>query len=445
MKVYPYAAVNRFSFTDEVLNNPYMGFLEFNGAGENEIFIETSNKSGWIKECYPISSDRYADKNALAAEGLYYPEGSTSYFRFLWKKFEPKEGEYDYGFIEEILEKCRLNGKTAMLRIMPHTTRDDENVPDWLLAKIDCPFRPEDKRVKGSPESRLFYEKFAAAITAFAKKYDGDRRIYAVDISLCGAWGEGDGIENVPFENLALLVDAYTHGFKKTNLLMQFLDEKLVKYACKTRPVGVRADGLGNPWHMYDGFPPKFKAYDKLWKKQPVSFEAFWYLSEWKNQGWDVKEIIRQSLKWHVSTFNGKSSSVPLEWKEYIDEWLIKMGYRFAVRNVRYPEEVVSGDTAVIRTLVENAGVAPLYDYVPLRLRLKNDKDEKVYNVKTDARKWQPGDSFENFELNTKGLSAGDYTLSVSLGGFDGYPLIKFAMNAVNDGVWYDLAEIKIK
>ena len=63
---------------------------------------------------------------------------------------------------------------------------------------------------------------------------------------------------------------------------------------------------------MFDYYPEgiiEFGMQD-AWKKAPVSLEICWVMKAWKNKGWDMDYIIDQSLKWHISSFNAKSSAV---------------------------------------------------------------------------------------------------------------------------------------
>ena len=48
--------------------------------------------------------------------------------------------------------------------------------------------------------------------------------------------------------------------------------------------------------------------------------------------------------KWHISSFNAKSSPVPSEWRPQVNRWLKHMGYRFVLRRLTYPEAVKPGD-----------------------------------------------------------------------------------------------------
>ena len=44
-----------------------------------------------------------------------------------------------------------------------------------------------------------------------------------------------------------------------------------------------------------------------IWKKAPISFEAYWWLGEWKRQGWDIAEKHANELndigKQNLETF----------------------------------------------------------------------------------------------------------------------------------------------
>ena len=426
--------------SDEVLQNPYIGFTSFNHFRGEPLFSDTTKTDGWIKEHYPV----YKWVEQKGNKQGYYPDTEVAYIRIVWRDFEPIEGEYNFALTDDILAKAKKRRQSLMIRIMPHTTRENEDVPDWLKQIIDCPTRPTAERVKDSPKDVLWIEKFGKAIEAFAKRYDEDKTLYAVDISLTGAWGEGHKYEEYPQESLRWLIDIYTKNFKNTHLLGQICAPELVRYARQTKPIGWRADGLGNLWHMNRYYPELICGMDDAWKTAPVSFETFWYLNEWKRQGWDIDEIIEQTLKWHISSLNGKSSAVPLEWKDKIDGWLKKMGYRFAIRNIEYPATISRGDEIGLEMWLENRGVAPIYEPLPFKLHFKNEKCEFICPTEIDVRGWLPGDTIEKIEIVIpKNLPIGNYKLYCELGGGE-YPHVQFAMQTKKDGWLYYLADITI-
>ncbi len=427
---------------DGVLQNPYIGFTTFNHYRGQALFPETGTKDGWIKERYPIY-DWIADYGK--SEG-YYPDCEIVYIRIVWCDFEPEEGEFNFALTDDIFRQAKEHGQSVMLRLMPHTTRENEDVPAWLRAKIPCPARPTEARVKDSPTDALFLQSFARAIRALGARYDGNPSLYAVDISLTGAWGEGHGWDAFPKEQLHDLVDAYTESFANTPLMGQICAPELVRYANQKKPVGFRADGLGESYHMNEYLPKSIAQMDDVWQKAPVSFEAYWYLNEWERHGWDVDEIIDKTLEWHVSSINGKSSGIPEKWKKNVDRWLCKMGYRFAVRNIEYPKTVNAADRAQLILRVENCGVAPIYHKLPLIVRAVGPTTEFSYTTEVDIRNWLPGEHTEIVWLDfPQDLPVGEYRIECAIGGEDGLPYVQMAMQTETDGRWHFLATITVE
>ncbi|MBQ8528956.1 MAG: DUF4832 domain-containing protein [Clostridia bacterium] len=428
--------------TDKLLNNPYKGFMSFQHFRDEALFSDCDTTGGWVKEHYPV----YDWVEQRGREQGYYPDTEIAYFRILWKDFEKEEGNYDYSVIDQIFVRAKEENQSIILRLMPHTTRENEDVPDWLRAEISCPKRPPTERVKDSPSNPIFLEKFGRAIKALGARYDGAQGFYAMDISLTGAWGEGHGFRSYHMDALKALVDAYISAFEKTHLLGQLCSPELLKYAQSRRPVGFRADCLGNGYHMNVFLPKSIYEMGDTWKTAPISFETFWYLTEWKKQGWDIDEIIEQSLKWHISSLNAKSSTIPHEWREKIEEWIKKMGYRFAVRLAEYPSCASSDDTLELVLWIENSGVAPIYSALPFTFRLKGEVGEHCFQTEIDARGWLPGDSIERLSIRLpKEIERGEYSLEFRLGGGD-YPLVRFASDApTSDNGYIKIGNIKVK
>ncbi len=120
------------------------------------------------------------------------------------------------------------------------------------------------------------------------------------------------------------------------------------------------------------------------------------------------------------------------------------MGYRFVIREVEYPEVIKAGETAQIRLKIENKGVAPIYNKLPLKLRFKGEKVQE-YVTGVDITKWLPGEHTEKIEIVLpKDIPAGKYELSFLIGGGK-ESVVKFATETETDGKFYSLAEIEIK
>lgn len=435
-----------FRYQREKKQNPYIGFTSFQHFRDDELYsdlvVKPENNMTETEhvECYPVPSN-VAEKGR--SEG-YYPDSSVAYIRVLWKEFEPTEEGYRYAFIDEILRKARSKGQTVMFRLMQHSTRESDDVPDWLKTKIVCPARPAGARVKDCPTDPKFLEYFGRAIRAFGARYDGDPTLAFVDISLPGAWGEGSHVDCFSEEQLKNFVDIYTDVFKHTLLIGQTCIPWLVKYSDEKRSMGWRADCIGRPNLTYEMLPPKVAEMGDVWKRGHVSFESYWWLGEWKRQGWDLDKIIETLQGWHVSTFNAKSLPIPWEWREKIDAWIARMGYHFVIDEVETEECVKRGEKFSVRLVIDNVGVAPIYHKLPLYFRLKNGRNEKIFDTCVDIRKWLPGKYKEHFELVIpKDFCAGEYELQVGIGG-TGQPSVVFATDARSDGDWSILTKVEI-
>ena len=445
MDRYPTEKV-RFSPMEKAVSNPYIGFTSFQRfRGEplySDIVVRPENHGTETErvECYPVSADAAEEGDR---EG-FYPDTTVAYIRILWKEFEPRRKEYNYALIQSILGQAKEKGQTVMLRLMPHSTRASDDVPEWLKTLIPCPERPEGKRVKDSPKDPAYLRYFGEAIEAIAKKFDDDPTLDAVDVSLTGAWGEGHKVAEYPKSALKALIDVYTHNFKKTNLIGQTAAPWLVSYACKTKPCGWRGDGVGEPKHMKVFYPKAAKAMPRdAWKYAPVSFESYWWLGEWARRGWNFDEILTKLLSWHVSTFNAKSLPIPERYRDEIARFESKMGYHFHLLGMEYPDKAHAGDTLRCRMIVENKGVAPIYRAVPLRARLVKGSEEISVQTDVDVRNWLPGLHEETFRLPLPKTAAGAYDLEISLSG-EGHPSVAFETQMETNGAFSKVGRVTV-
>ncbi len=442
-----YATVKKtFSYRPERGQNPYMGFTDFQHFKGDPLYsdavVKPENNLTETEafECYPIP-EGVPQKGR--GEG-FYPECSVVYLRILWKEFEPEDGVYRYEFLQEILDKARAGNQKLMFRLMPHSTRESDDVPDWLKKIIPCPPRPRGKREKASPTDPKYLEYLGRAIRKLGERFDADSTLAYLDISLTGAWGEGSHRTGFRDEDLKKLVDVYTQSFPNTQLIGQIMEGDLLAYANETCPVGWRADGVGHPNLLKNLYPKGVEPFSDLWKTAPVALESYWWLGEWKRQGWSLDDIINTSLAWHISLFNGKSLPIPWEWKDRIDFWLGKMGYHFRPLQATVPERANPGDTLQILFTVENRGVAPVYRKIPLHLRLKNGDAEYEYSTQIDIRTWLPGSHFhEEFLPLPHGAPTGEY--AVQIGIFDEeHPHIYLCTDGDSQGAYYQIGTVTV-
>lgn len=434
---------NFFNYKREEKQNPFIGFTIYQHFSCDELYsdlvVKPENNMTETErvECYPVPD--YVEQKGK--EQGYYPDCSVIYIRILWKEFEPIENQYNYSFIEDILSRAKHNGKSVMFRLMQHSTRESDDVPEWLKQKIECPARPVGMRVKDCPSDPRFLKYFGRAVRAFGERFDDNPTLEFMDISLPGAWGEGSHIDLFTQEQLREYVDIYTDVFKHTHLIGQTCIPWLVLHSITKTSMGWRADCIGKPNLTYEMLPPKVDKMGDIWKKGHVSFEAYWWLGEWERQGWDIDKIIATLLDWHVSTFNAKSLPIPWEWKDKIDDWVAKMGYHFKINYAEYCPSVKSCEKFFIKIEMENVGVAPIYHKIPFIIRLKNTHNEQLIYTNADITEWLPGKHEVVSEITP--VYAGRYNIEIAIK--DEEYALRLCSDAGRDGDYYKIGEVTIE
>jgi len=459
---------------DDVLNNPGIGFTtfqRFNG--------DTLNAGmGWT-EGLPIV---YQDFNGdLLNEG--YPQTSIAYFRVNWRFLETEPGVYNWEMIDKALRTAAERNQTLQLRISPYEAGDEKDVPVWYREMVGPDKQAgSGKHWRVDPEDPRYVQYFGGMIKALGDRYDGHPDLESVDISFIGYWGEGSGTHLLRQETRKALVHAYLDHFRKTHLIFQPLngdapdpgvlvnglpiaaywsDGRNNGVGPEMRHLGWRIDCLGdlgfNPdWggaHMYDIYPQDIirSGMSKAWRRAPIAMEICGTFSSWKEKHKydkeDVRYIFEQGLKWHMSTFNAKSSAVPEEWQPLVDEWLKKMGYRYVLRKFTYPAVVHTHGSIAFTTWWENKGVAPVYRNYRLALRLKSPEKKKVLVTDANLLTWLPGDIvYDDKVFLPHDMPEGTYDLELAIiAPATHEPKVKLAISGLNEEGWYPMGKILVQ
>lgn len=461
----PKRSVVRPKLIHDVLDNPGIGFTTFQRFNGDKLNEGARWTEGFPIDYQPFDGDMTNEN---------HPMTTIAYFRLYWRFLETAPGDYHWELIDRALATAKERGQTLMLRIAPYGESSAEtDVPDWYRGLPGVSGNPVQPKWRVDPEDPRYVRYFGGMIRALGQRYDGHPDLESVDVSIVGPWGEGEGSERLSGETREALVDCYLDTFRETPLLMLLTDEKTNRYGLSRRHFGWRADCLGDmggswsnlseiipgsandyydiplDWsHMMDHYPQQIiqTGMQDAWKKAPVSFEVCWVVQHWLDREWDIEYIIDHSLKWHISSFNAKSSPIPREWEPHIRRWLNRMGYRLALRKLTYPCVVAPGGDLSLTTWWENLGVAPCYRRFPLALRLKNDVCEVVLRTDADIREWLPGDSLYDQVIplpNT--LPAGRYRLGLALlHPHTGEPAVKLAVEGRGPDGWYELGDIEV-
>jgi Domain of unknown function (DUF4832)/Beta-galactosidase len=457
----------------DVLSNPGIGFTTFQRFNGDEL----NEGNGWT-EGFPIV---YQDFNGDLTN-KNYPQTSIAYFRVYWRYIEPEPGQYNWPMIDKALRTAAERGQTLMLRIPPYGDKAD--VPDWYrkMAGKEIPQKVDKWRI--DPEDPRYIQYFGGMIRTLGQRYDGHPDLESLDISLVGFWGEGEGSHLLTDQTRVALINCYLDNFKKTTLTFQPLngdapdpgvlvngtsiaaswpDGRCNGNGTQTRHLGYRLDCLGDMttdlwpkqgWsHMTDIYPKDIvmSGMGEAWKKAPVTMEICYTFLQWleklKYDEKTVNYIFGEALKWHISSFNAKSSGVPKVWSPLVDTWLNKMGYRFVLRKFEYPSIVTRQGQLSFTSLWENVGVAPIYKEYKLALRLKSSQKTLVLPANANLLAWLPGDIVYDETLYVPfDIPVGKYQLEVAVVSPVSFePRIKLAISGATGDGWYPMGNILVQ
>ena len=434
---------------DDILVNPGIGFMTFQRFNGDSLNVGQE----WT-EGFPIEYQEF-DGNL---ENENYPQTSIAYFRMYWRFLEPGLDEYRWDLIDKALSTAAERGQTLILRIAPYGTGDERDVPVWLRKMAG-----ESKDLLHNswvidPEDPLYVNHFTDMVRDLGARYNGHPDLESVDLSIVGFWGEGAGSNLLTDATRHALVDAYIDSFTETHLIMLLTDEKTNRYGLSRRDVGWRVDCLGdfgfwaqpptNWTHMYDLYPQQIirTGMKDAWMKAPVSIESCYTMNRWLQEGYDLDHIIDQSLKWHISSFNNKSSPVPEVYGPQLKRWLNNMGYRFVLRRFSCQSAVRPHGKLDFESWWENKGVAPCYRNFKAALRMNGDRRSEVFILDADLREWMPGDNLlDDTVFIPQDMPQGRYSLEIGI--IDRHtekPKVKLAIEGVNSEGWYRLGEITV-
>ncbi|HZU26531.1 MAG TPA: DUF4832 domain-containing protein [Bryobacteraceae bacterium] len=420
---------------NDILVNPGMGiqtFQRFNGDPLNEglKWSEEGPTGPLPKATGPVD----------------FPQSSISYCRWFWETLEPEHGQVHWEIIDNALTEAKAHGQQLAIRLMPYDQKHP--LPEWYRKSGAKRANAENQKIWEPDFADPLYLKYWGEMVAAAgKRYDGNPNLDTVDISSVGYWGEGWSNYMPGFQFQKKLIDIWFDAFPTTHLLMNFDEPQALAWGTE-RGAGWRFDCLGDmraKWGaMLDQYPEEIATtgIGDVWKRSPVSLETCGVPGGWVKHGYDVKYILDEALRWHITSLNVKSSSIPESVKPLFDDLQRRMGYRFELRRIEYPQKVRGGENARVQMWWVNSGVAPIYSPYILALAI----DGAVVEIPgVDVRKWLPGDVVVDEAVPVPRVDAGDHRLRVAL--LDPRtkkPAIRLGTEGRQNDGWYDLGAITV-
>ena len=456
-------------------------FVEnMSGTGKNIEYRSLANsEADIIKNYYPtetndVLNNPYMGWVPWAYGGPYEQPHKLVYAGITWRELEPQKGLYDFTSFEKKnkFDYWRSQGVKINLRIILDYPQKNAHIdiPDWLYNEIkgDGTHYSVDWGKGFSPNysntKLIVYHK--QLISTLANRYNNDPIVANIQLGSLGHWGEWhtkkDSSISIPFPTIAVTdqyVQHYIDGFTNKILAMR----RPFKIARDNR-LGLFNDSFGNLRQTYDYFldfinngytdyltgenhPPM----PDFWKYAPsggefanapglVHFEEDRIAST-------LQQIKDSHTSWLGPSCPGTQPS-GTQHQANFDKVLKTMGYRFVLKSVSHAGNAAAGDSIPVTMEWNNKGVAPFYYNWPLELSLSDSNGSIVAKMQcsSDIRKWLPGpvSITENFNIPAN-IANGVYTLCIAIIDPDtGKPGIDLAINNRRSDGRYRLDTIKV-
>ncbi|MCF7974145.1 MAG: DUF4832 domain-containing protein [Phycisphaerae bacterium] len=438
--------------------------VDMKAQWNDRIALENPHK-GW----YHHFPDNSIDKYIIAQDSdlTEFPGLDHVYVRLAWAYLEPREGQFNWDIIDQIIEKWVGHGLGIAFRLSCKETsvnRIEQQfaTPGWVMeAGAKGGYYRGGKQV--GPEGPwepvfddpIFLEKLEDFLKAFAQRYDGQPWLRYVDIGSIGDWGEGhthSGSQRAyNYEQRKVHVDLHLRCFTQSQLVIS--DDFVYSIADKDERFKMHQYVVENGLTYRDDSPlvdyyvgaypetyslrsPEY--FDAVYKAKPTVFELQHYGSVKKDGNWTNEpgssivqnapgktgpDFFRGAMEMLHATYIGYHGYAH-EWladnPELTVELLNRCGYWYFPHTVRLPDVIKVGDRPIVTITWENRGVAPAYHPYDIVLRLSGP-DTITVNLPAGNQTWLPSAGKNNTYRERypmvlpERLKPGQYTLSLKL------------------------------
>jgi hypothetical protein len=414
--------------------------------------------------------DNGVERYAIRDEAVFrsFPGMDHLYLRLAWSFLEPREGQYDWSRIDEIVARYVPLGYGIAFRI---TSKETGRFPGVVARERDgvqyaTPIWVRDAGAAGvvsdawgtkswTPDwdDPVYLARLDRFVRAFAARYDGQPWVRYVDVGSIGEWGEGHTSfsTKVPptVAEVKAHVDLYARHFRKTQLvatddLLYYGKPEAEVEALYDHAIGrgltLRDDSPLVGWYMENHLKtwtvshPQF--YDPLYLKRPVVFELEHYRSVKEDGNWrgrngsetipkygvSGRDVMRKAVETLHATyvgFHGYAEDWLAENPELTAELANRCGYWYFPARLHAPAELSAGANRIGLTWL-NKGVAPAYRAFQIAFRLARSGDGRTIDVPaldSGNLRWLPEQEVKETYLVVlpPSVEAGTYLLQVKL------------------------------
>ena len=371
-----------------------------------------------------------------------FPGMDHLYLRLAWSYLEPKEGEYDWHRIDEVVEKYVPLGYKIAFRI---TSKETGTFPESVGQELDgvqfaTPVWVKKAGAKGTVstawdtrswapvwDDSVYLKKLDNFIRAFAERYDGKEWLRYVDVGSIGEWGEGHTSFSTKIPPTVVEVKAninvYLKHFKKSQLVCT---DDLLYYGKNEEEIEELFDfAVANGLTMRDDSPlvdwylennlnswsvshPQF--FDPLYLKKPIVFELQHYGTVKKDGNWLGKNGADTIVKYKYSGADVMRKAIEtmhatyIGYHGYAEEWLADnpdltnelanlCGYWYFPVNASFSFMPGKGKNEISIGWL-NKGVAPAYNNYRLVFRFESENPDNSFEIlpiESNNKEWLPG------------------------------------------------------
>jgi hypothetical protein len=420
---------------------------------------------GWYHHYFDNGIAKYLPKQDSDLTDI--PGMDHLYLRLAWAYLEPREGQFTWKVIDDVIEKWTARGMGISFRISCKETgtRPIEQqfaTPKWVMeagAKGGHYARhkePGDPKFPWEPvyDDPVYLAKLENFIRAFAARYDGKPWLRYVDVGSLGDWGEGhtssgsrkyyDGEARLKHlkihvkhfkKSLLVVSDDLIYGAKDKEGIRQ-LHQFVVDHGISYRDDSILVEyWIGRAPRTYSVMSTGF--FDDVHLKHPTVLELQHLRIALQKGTWEGKpgtviakhggngpDFMRGAVRAMRATYLGYHGdarqwmSLP-ENPKLSNELLNLCGYWYFPHRVTLPSPLVAGKANRVSIAWENRGVAPAYHPYKLMFRLKGMKTATM-TVDAGNMKWVPDKSGrihdEAYTVTPPGtLAPGAYELAFKL------------------------------
>ena len=446
---------------------------------------------GWTMHYYSNVPTNYGSTVEPGDDLSWFPGCSTCYLRLPWAMLEPEEGDFNWSALDTPAQRWIARGGQIALRITSSESWFEYATPRWVEAAGAKGVRwnwGDEKTPRGiDPKGALwdpdfgdpvFLQKLENFVRKLAVRYDGRPEVAFVDIGSYGLWGEGHTLmsQQVPVEkaraDIRKHIDIYRRHFTRTPLVIS--DDvdghdnrngvyPVLDYA-RSKGVGWRDDSIQvqpPPRHWYHADQA-----ERYWRTLPVVLEHEHYEPVANRGTWSPDLLVRSVEEMHASymSIHGPVRRLYDENRAAIDAINRRLGYRFQLREMTWPDEIAVGPNAgerpfEVRWAWANAGVAPSYTSCYPCLTVKDDQGRILAVLADDGFDLsslpvaEPGKAVPVVRTRRFWLGRwsaptfrhGTFDLYVSVGKVDGTPAVELPLPDGDGHRRYRIGRITLK